>query len=89
MSDQEKRNVLKKHLIEADIVEAIAERYVDILFERGVGSIEKLRKNLGRNESFLLELGFNDIDAEDIRDFLTFTNSPKQTASGKVLTRFR
>ena len=40
MSDQEKRKILKGHLVQADVVEAIAERYVDILFKHGAVRIK-------------------------------------------------
>ena len=83
MSDLEKRNILKGYLVQADVVEAIAERYVDSLFQRGVGSVEKLRKKLDKNESFLHDLGFDDTDADDIREFV-MSISPKQIKSEKV-----
>ena len=83
MSDLEKRNILKGYLVQADVVEAIAERYVESLFQRGVGSVEKLRKKLDKNESFLHDLGFDDTDADDIREFV-MSISPKQIKSEKV-----
>ena len=88
MSDQEKRKILKGHLVQADVVEAIAERYVDILFQHGVGSIEKLRKKLDKNETFLIQLGFDDTDAEDIRQFSKSTSvssaQSRQISGGAV-----
>ena len=84
MSDQEKRKILKGHLVQADVVEAIAERYVDILFQHGVGSIEKLRKKMDKNETFLLELGFDDTDAEDIRQFSKSTSTVSSAQSRQI-----
>ena len=81
MSDQEKRKILKGYLTQADVVEDCAERYADILFHHGVGSIERLRKKLDRNRSFLLELGgFDDVDADDILKFV-MTASPSQASN--------
>ena len=70
MSDQEKRKVLKNYLLQAQIIESQAEKYVDKLFESNIGSLDRLRRKVERSPNFLTELGFDEFDVEDIQCLL-------------------
>lgn len=48
------------------IVPKYAERYVAALMDHGIGSQEKLKKKLWRNPHFLIDLGIDEDDAEEI-----------------------
>ena len=46
------------------LVGAKASRYVDRLYDDGIGSIERLVKKISRHPSYLTKLGFDQDDAE-------------------------
>mmetsp|Transcript_17723 Transcript_17723/g.25570 ORF Transcript_17723/g.25570 Transcript_17723/m.25570 type:complete len:643 (+) Transcript_17723:39-1967(+) len=51
---------------EVKVVPKVAEKYSHLLIEAEVGTIDRLKKKLNKNQNFLLEKGFDEDDSDDI-----------------------
>lgn len=67
MSEQALREEMSEWIISnVKIVRKVAERYVSVLFDAEVGSIDRLKKKLIRFPAFLRDLGFDLDDCDDL-----------------------
>jgi hypothetical protein len=65
--DQSNQEVLASWFTnKSDILPSRARAYAKLLVQAGIGSISRLTKKLTKNQSFLLDLGFDADDAEEI-----------------------
>ena len=61
---------------------SLANKYIDILWEEGVGTVARLERKLSRDHNYLLSIGFDQYDVEDIMNAhpaATDTNVEKET----------
>jgi len=74
ISEQALREEMSEWMItHVKIVRKVAEKYVSVLFDAEVGSIDRLRKKLMRYPAFLRDLQF---DLDDCDDLITAVFSP-------------
>ncbi|RYH14740.1 toll/interleukin-1 receptor domain-containing protein [archaeon] len=69
-----------------DVVPNFATKYATMLVEKGVGSVEKLKKKLVKNPNFLGDLGFDEDDAEEIT-LVALGRKQKHPEENKVVER--
>lgn len=80
ISEQALREEMSEWMItHVKIVRKVAEKYVSVLFDAEVGSIDRLRKKLMRYPAFLRDLQF---DLDDCDDLITAVFAPPPPSGG-------
>lgn len=71
MSDAAQIEGLASWMIEqADIVSSLAKQYAEKLVMNGIASVPRLSKKLAKDSAFLLNIGVDEDDAEEIIEAL-------------------